>query len=311
MDNKGHSFSHEMPQVFRNLKQKILSSIPSWESGLNISRAKSFVRDQGLRVPDLLVISQTDLSRLNNIVGSIPSLICLLTGDVTGRYLPELQLSIVIRNPIMEEKNGTIYTESMIVHELFHGTSAFDYYFGFPVDRQVVDGAKFVWCPKIGFGGRWLSSGGIFEEGFAEYFRGKYVLEMSSPEERKLLSKNLALEEGLPLSTSLEMTFFSLDGTPFDTTCPIKYLYLTEENERKGVIQLPAALIFEAITKKNELFEDVLIKARSDLTYLRQLPKLFNSIGSGLYIKLRNIPDGEAGYTTGLIKTIEACNALK
>lgn len=155
--------------------------MPNNTDGLDLARVDIQRESAGAPAKEMRFLSPTEFERALVIAGSV-------TGrgrdDSNGRYLEQLDIVLVKRDPELDDLNGPGFTESIAVHELVGHASATDSRIQLEVKRKgglgrrtVIHGHKLqtgflVHNPEDPTQVQGIS----LEEGFAEYERGQFVL---------------------------------------------------------------------------------------------------------------------------------------
>ncbi len=145
--------------------------------------------------------------------------------------------------------------------------------------------------------------GNLFEEGFAERFRGEYMKKYIPPH---VYSSLVATLEFGPLDLEATIPFYNNTHPGFPFPMPLKYMFFTPSGEPSfGTSQLAGA-VFDILCRNIPDLWDVVVKARTDPYFLKQIPKMIDSIGGGLYGELLKTPYNYQDFLKALRTVIEA-----
>jgi len=292
--------SNEMPEEWQILREKILENFESKTDGLDIGRVKDFMKEQNLPIKDFIFLDNENKKEVSDfLIKTIPKfgekLADFLRKEDTGAfYVPCLDIIFAKRNSVLEEINGTETTEGELIHELGHAGNDYDIF------NQKNSGIS---RGRTGFLVRNCSDqkyrGKFLEEGFADLLRGKYM------------EQNLAL----PVKEKIEervRTF--LDKAKKTIRVPsshtehfdvgIKYATLSENGSIYLSSSAIAATALEMLIAHRPQLEEILCRARNDLDYLREIPKILNEIKPGLYEEIQkcDYSDEEIARVQNIIK---------
>lgn len=267
----------EMPPGIRAIRSRILDAFQEKNAdGLDIQRVETFISSQGLYVTPYILYSSSDIPKIVELLqGSISRSVFQERpregDDEPGDYLRELDLAFILREVDWEEKNGSIHTESRLVHELAHGTNARSIY------RR--EGITLIheWPGQFDY---------FLEEGFAEYQSGSYI------------KQNIQNADSGELADIIKRRGYSLDDTwpvpdPFHNIwlpVPLKYVFFTPRSDKYpdremiSVAALPAFTL-DLLIQKYPYLEGLLVAARTSQKSGQELENALTDIDPGLFQK--------------------------
>jgi hypothetical protein len=183
----------------------------------------------------------------------------------------------------------------MLVHELAHGTSAYDLFCYYKDDGS---GRDLVVDPRYGF--NFLDYGVFLEEGFAELMRAKYVENLIS---RGGINSWLGLS-GDPVNYLNSTYPWVDDRSGYAYPMPLKYMHKIYHEDGSFFISTAesarAGLGLELLCKKDPGLFAAMIKARKSLAGIQEVAVRINRISRGLYVELERLPDSEEAILQGL-----------
>ena len=204
-----------------------------------------------------------------------------------------MDLTLVRRDKNFEEKNGNIYTEGSLTHELAHASSMYQGY--------VTPDKQSSYTPRVGFclpqnNTPW---GWLLEEGWADLHRGEYFAKYATEEQKKRIEAvmkfgSLNLDDTVPITTP------NGDILPL----PIKYLYLTENGDLTTKSSAYAGYILELLCRKDPTLYPTLRQARGSVEGLRKLSTQIDRISPSLYSFLQSSDYTEKDFSGRLQKVI-------
>jgi hypothetical protein len=275
----------------RQKLQQDLLEIPQNAEGLDLPRTANYIRNLGLTPRPALVIDRATVPTLEAILAQhgFPA---INWGQLAGRFMPALGITIIIRNPKHEAVMGPIYTEVVAVHEGIHGSSQYDH-----IAYQVGESGVSRTSTRVGLSaynlhlpeqtsgqmvGKEEGTGSFLEEGLAAKLAADYlVLETGNT--------NGFLPASVPDEPALRQP--SLAN---------KYLVIQEDGSYGYNAHNLAGQGLELLTNREPQLQTAMLAARSNPTALRTVVTLINGIEDGLYKKLRHLPYTAAGFSTGL-----------
>lgn len=264
--------SRELPLQDASVTQSLLREFSEQNlSGLNISRVKQFVKARGFQPKPTLIVTQEDLKEIKKIVGSSSMFDWLLDEQLHGRYIHELDLPVVVRNPKLERLNGTIFTESIFVHELAHANHSF-----FAQKNGVP--------ARIGFALPYNQTpwGWFLEEGYPEMLSASY--------KKKYAPKSFLEQLSTVAKTRIRHFEHSLmtsaPGLP-DFSYPAKFAYVSEKMELDTSKSVCAGAGVELLCKVNPSLPEIIRQARHSTRGLTALAKAIEDIKPGLYRQIQ------------------------
>ncbi len=290
--------SSEFPK-FQAVKREILKNIPSTTEGLNLKQVENFVRSFGLPIRDYVIFNDDNMKYSKAIVEIFEKLNLdwdkeTYSTEWVAMCDNELDLILVKRFSEDENLNGSNVTEALLVHELAHGSSGFS--------RCIITSDSKIVMPRVGF--KVSSSlsdkqGAFLEEGFADLLAGKYNQTYTSSTikekfsglfPRKYMGYNLT-----------EIYSSTSDGKIVLLPFPSHQAILTDNNSdfayRESAL---AAFGLELLCDKNPKLFQMLLKARTDIKYLRYIAQAIDQISPGLYVELRKLKYSNEDFSAGL-----------
>ncbi len=298
-----------MPEDYKILRDYLIENLSSKTEGLEIQRVNDYIKSLGLDLKKIIVLESTDLRKLNYQLTSLFQSLEIpeFEPQCLGRYLSEIDLVIIIRNRDFERLNGTIFTESLLVHELAHGSYNFGFYTPLIGDRIPTKPTDKHTFTRSGFNtlsttekNKIVSNRGNFlEEGFAEMLRANYVKSNMPEDFRKKIMNKLGHEESSPINKAATKNF-KLDDFNYEYKMPIQYAYFQPDGKLIHAASAPAGIAFELLCKKNPRLYPALIEARSSPEGLRRVAKILDVIKPGLYSKLTKLQYNDKDFTQGL-----------
>jgi hypothetical protein len=264
----------EMPEVFLEVRTKILEKFENKTDGLNIERVKKFMKENSLPILEYVLYDTEDLSRLDEMLEGLDE----LEPTTIAEYKSTFNLIFLKRNRKYEELNESIYDEGNLIHELGHGSTQHMHY----AQKAKTDQLK---VTRTGFALRNVKLkkektpwGEFLEEAFAEMLSGEYTERNRSETTQKKIKEKM------------ESLIREDDDWQYDMA--EKYVSIYDINERGNLtvgysIPAVAATGLEMLCEKIPTLRQTLIEARSDVEKLREIPKLINAIKPGLYMEIQ------------------------
>jgi len=264
----------EIPSSFNNVKSALIERFPTQEvRGLNTTRVEEYIKKNNLKVKPYVIFEKKDLIELKKIIGETKLDRSVFDQDKYGLYIPEIDLVLLMRDPELEEINGPLFTEGLLVHELVHATGSFG--------NVVITDSNSAYTPRSGF---FLTQnkkpwGWFLEEGFADMLRGEYVSQHATDQDLKRMEQSLSypslsFKSTIPLKSSSNPSILS--------PIPIKYLFCKPESVM-GLISSIAASGVEMLCNANPQLRQRMIEARNSINGLRALTQEIDKIAPGLY----------------------------
>lgn len=285
----------EIPYSFERVRDQLLYEFSGKNTeGLNLARAEVFITDQGLTLKQYILVKKDDLGKVFQINES-SNLIKSGFGTKSqmGVYIPEIDLVVVYRDDEMEEINGKIFSEGLLVHELSHASSGYQTLI---TDDLSANSARVGFClPQVS--DKW---GWYLEEGWAEMQRADYVSEFSTQLERQTLTDalsfgNISHERLIPIKSTSGVYL----------PIPVKYLYLQNRESPTTFSGSLAGYSLELLCTKIPKLRETLLKARNSIVDLRNLARLLDSFSPKLYKRLQSAPLSESYSFPELENTID------
>lgn len=290
-------------------RQRVIDRFPSNLEGINIERINDFFDGLSLETPPLIVLDREQEAEFEQAVAEAKG----FRGDsrqlneVGGWFNGDLDLAVVFRDSSTEFLNGPEYTESLIVHELAHGS-------GLQPDIRVEaprekEEKLAVHHTRVGQSVSRTTSdekvGGFLEEAFAEQLRAKYVTDV--------LGKKNGLFRLADRAEGTVSYQYRAGRKRIKANIPSKYAYFDLAAPSLAGIHpasFAGAAIDELSAKDPELLP-AMIKARGDVHGLREVAQRINAIKPGLYRELRDDFNSADEYDNGYLHALEATRGEK
>jgi hypothetical protein len=259
---------------WQEIRDRILDEFGSETGkGLDTQRVERFVFDTGLPMKPYFFVEESELDHLKMISDQYWG--DHLRGSTMGMYHPELDMIGVKRDPMKEVLNGTAFTESLLVHEQVHSSNIY---------RHLRLYGRNPVVSRHGFSLPYNDEewGYMVEEGFASMLQARYFAQNVLTRDFKELNNYLGYSK-LDVESQLILFNHKLGKC---LPLPAKYMYRVDNNNISYLVSAVAGYIVELLCRNEPQLEDCLIAARSDISKLREVPKLFNSLSPGLYLEL-------------------------
>ncbi len=291
----------EFPK-FKIVKQEIINTIDSHTEGLDLKRVEEFMRSYELPIRDYVIFDEDSLDE-KKVFEIFEKFGYKYDKEAyLGNWLAmcdtNLDLILIKRRENFEKFNGGRVTESVLVHELAHGTSGFS--------SCIVTSTGDILAPRTGFAvgdSSETTKGAFLEEGFVDMLAGKYNKQYMEPE---LRDKMLPIFRHKYNDYQLTRTRSDLvDNIEVVLPFPTHYAIFTSEYGFSSLVSAQAAFGLELLCDKEPKLFETMLKARNDVEYLRKIPQLINKISPGLYSELRKLKYTESGFSQGLYTIIE------
>ncbi len=285
-----------LPQVFTDIRDEYLDKFADKNlDGLNTNRIHEYFDENELDVKPYIVVTPGDLKKVNKIdkkVGTLRGSFAKGSGT-EGLYSPEMGMSIILRNPRLEAKNGPAYTEGHIVHEGAHSTAAIASYLRKKESHSYHNARSGFAFPLLA-----RSSGFLFEEGWADLHRGNYLSKHF--EDGSLDQVREAAEWGRGPNETVSI---ELGGR--QTPLPFKYVKVEEDGRLTSFPSVLAAYTVELLVQANPDIYPAMRESRANLEDLRDFAQEVNSLRPGLYPALRRLDYNEEDFARGLHMTLD------
>lgn len=307
MKNLEHiNIRDEMPEELQVAREKLIQLLEDGSEGLNTGRVNEFMNDLGLEPRKFLFVKNDKHKQANDTLKSFGLPPLFFEPDTAGQYLPHLDIALIKRVSDGGPEES-LTTESLAVHELAHASDGYKEATIKEVHGWLGKKKNTITIPRTGFVVNSTEdnenglSGSFFEEGFADLLRGKYIKNFANQEEYLSEAKFVSGDDAIDTRGGLDQNVHY--GVGKKLFIPAKYLILFYD----GSIQLKfgpsaiAAFGLETLCEANpELFQ-VLIRARTDIDALRQLPREINKISPDLYSQLRRLEYSSKDFLKGLM----------
>lgn len=251
-------------------------ALPNHEDGLNIPAVSEFFAEYGLETSPYRIVSSEDVNADE----------LVLEPGRFGEYDLSDDIAVVLRDETSEANNGTVQTESTLVHELAHSSSR---------ERHaviVLDGSSGLPLKGGRMGFQTINPetgairGAFLEEGFAETLAGRYV------------SKATGSPNGVwggDVSRSQEFG----DGSGHTYELAEKYLF-KDPDAPEGVVCGTAAIAAEGldilIRIKPELLDAMIAARAGGAPSIRNMVQVIDGISPGLYGRIRTAQYTPEGF---------------
>jgi hypothetical protein len=275
---------------FNGVREQIFEKFPSNFEGLDMDRVYNFFDKFGLHKASLVVINKKQKHELmefmQNATGAEAN-----EREHLGYYKSLLDTAFIFRDDILEQDNGAEFTESIIVHELAHGSSEhmdISAFVDSSTNSLVAERARIgqaMTFPQPANAGVQSTTGLFLEEGFADYMRGLYI------------SGELGLPEGFIKNNIRSIKRWRRS----EHVMPVlpKYVYKTGE-EFSAIPSSAAATALELLTDKDPRLFPAMLDARKEVDGLRAVAARIDTIEPALYKKLRDNFNHENEFYNGL-----------
>lgn len=259
------------------LQQRMLNTLANSVEGINIGRAERFISSRGLRIAPYRLLNQADTERaLDQDLGDLDGL--------SGSYKASYDVALVPRRDRLEATNGCELTESILVHELAHGSNE---HHDLVYIRDETTGEQTILHGRSGhrvYDSHGEPRGRLIEEAFAERERGKYVEQV------------LKLPRGFAHRV-LSNEFFAEGGAVVDA----KYSVRRTDGQPYVIGESFVAQAFDLLCQVDPAMDRALRRAHQTVEGLRDLARRLERIQVGLYTHLRDIPYSREHYRQCLI----------
>lgn len=203
--------------------REAILALPDHTEGLNLSRVAEHVSLMNGSSKPVKYLQPDDYRRAQAIVEMTDD-----EEEPEGLYIDTLEVSLVKRDEAMELMNGPAVTESFAIHEIAHSTQL-----AAPVRVEHTSTGRLFWkrqvvnagSTRVGF--RVQSheahkghSGGLIEEGYAEFERGQFVERNNLVDSftRGASNYDQLAESGIPMKYCYKAEM--VDGQPILTIAP-------------------------------------------------------------------------------------------
>lgn len=300
-DQRGHLKTAEALRLSELEEDRAeILSLPNHTEGLDIEGLANYCEQTGIPSKPLLfldpenyhkatVIQQRRYPHKNSV-------------DSLGKYLPDLDIALVLRDPDLEATNSPLISTAYAVHELAHASNIHNHsVLEHAIVREGILRKKVLEVVpsaviRAGFMTRNpqsdTSQGGFIEEGYAELEKGRYLLACGYPDG---LAYNRADLEDTMLTSLLLPRYF----------CGRK-----DEN---GSIKIRASLecatpatALEYLIEKDELLLPAMRRARHSDDGMQEMITRIEAIQPGLYEQLYKLDVNSIEKSVAMLfKTIE------
>lgn len=266
-------------------RKKMFERFPSDLEGLNVDRINNFFESYDLSVPPVIVLAKEQYDDFDQYMED--NFGAKMDSEAYASYLPHLDLVCVKRNRDIEVENkGAEFTESIIVHELAHGSTMI----GGQVAVIDADNNTKINSFRSGHIVQVLrheegGTGHFLEEAFAERMRGKYF-------------ESIGMKTGVSRRDEDEYSLTTIRDITVEV--PPKYSFKSKGNDCIVASSFAAAAL-ELLMEKDPDLWPAFLSARKDVEGLREVAKRLNAIQPGLYKTLRDdYPYTSQGFFDGL-----------
>lgn len=268
-------------------RRAVIEAVPSHEQGLDTARVDAFFRAQGLTPQPHIVVAEADRPAFSQAVQAVG--LNAPPGDKDGVYFGAVEAIAVFRNEALEELNGPLLTEGVLVHEKAHST---DRYGDNLTYEETLNGISYE-TPRTGHlvDKHGNTEGSYYEEAFAELMRQKYLREAAGRQQGLIPEKGRSISFG----DSIQL--------------PIKYAYVVEDGKGAAPNGAIAAYGMEQLINRDPGIFNAMIAARGSADGLREVAKRIDAIQPGLYVKLRKLSYDAADFFEGTGHIIDTLHA--
>lgn len=258
-------------------KRAEILALPSNESGIDRARIDAYCDGVGIPHTALTFLSPAEFVQARTLAGTREA------GDAYGEYAGLPDVAMVERNAELEELNGPELIESFAIHERAHGGAKPK--LGKPhspwanLMRLAIRGQVLPDPVRMGFHriNRYGGSLGLFlEEGYAEYERGQYVVDV------------LNRPDGF--APPLQGAFEAFN----------KYRFLVHAESGEEIAAMPpgadGAVVIEELVRLDPEILPLIRDCRGNYARISELSARLDGIRPGLYAQLSDIGLGK-GYT--------------
>lgn len=259
-------------------RRYLMNALLDTAEGVDTKRAETFFIRQGLRITPYRFVEETDAD-IDIVTKHFDEI-----NDLAGAYKPSLDIALVRRHAKIEAVNGPMYIESVLVHELAHGTNNHHHlvYRRLPTQRT--------FDTQHGRGGHRVydchnnSRGRFLEEAYAERMRGLYVTDV------------LKRPRGFA-GSDIEGTYVTEKGSRVDLRYTVRRI-----NGQPGIVRESfAGQTLDHLCQIDPQLDADLRLARTSAEGLRNVAKRIDAIKPGLYVYLRDTPLTRADFRQRLI----------
>jgi hypothetical protein len=265
-----------------------IMAMPDQTDGLNLNRIEAYSQDARLSTKPVKYLAPEDYKKAVQRMKAVAQ-------EAEGVYDHNMGISMVQRSPELEALNGSAITESFAVHEKAHSTAP-------PAPVRVVHttSGRLFWkkaenemrSTRSGFSvhGTHKHAGGLMEEGYAEFERGRFVEE------------NDLVDDFTRGASNYER--FSQTGIP------MKYFYKDKIVDGEPELTMPpgalVATIFEKLGERDPEFVSLLRESRHGVEGHRAFASKIDQLEPGLYSQLMH---GDLTTIAGILRELNAVPA--
>lgn len=290
-----HDRIAELPRDFMEVRDTLLERYEGKNlDGLNVGRIHRYFDDAGLDVKPYIVVTPADLQDVNE-VDRVSAFRGRFTGNTApeGIYSPEMGISVVTRNTVLEDLNGPTYTEGLIIHEGAHSATGINVFLKTRGTQGYHNARSGLSLPQLD-----RYTGHLYEEGWADFHRGSYIsrhhADGSLLEIRSTTGWHIGPEDKLSM-------VFNNRLTPL----PFKYAKVVETGRVTTFSSALAAYTMELLMQVNPEIYPAMTASRTSVEGLRKFAKEVNELRPGLYIYLKSLGYSEEDFTRGLHTVID------
>lgn len=277
------------------LRQQILESFPTQETGINVERLFDFFKSYNLRIcPFIFIKDKTEFQKFTNQYEQAKVFFPpdLKEGEWLAFYDPEIDL-IVVNADSDFEAQSSLDKEWDLAHEEAHASCKHG-------GCKLVEGRVF--RPRLGFSvgiNKESNIGEFLEEGFAEWmasmYRSRYV-------DQKTLQRFDKFVEGSPKDLNF-MVEFEIDNL----SLPAKYLTFDKDGDLTDIPENAfPAYAFQVIAENRPNFLSTTIEARSSPAMLAKMIREINTVAPDLYSKIHKLQYNAEDFRRGLMIILDA-----
>jgi hypothetical protein len=272
-----HRYSKEgyKDKYFDNEKQ-MLDFLRKYENCIykyNMNAVNDFLNSVGIETQyPIVVLSEKDF---DDAVLNSPNHLRISKGSM-GEVQLLSRVILVRENTKLQETNGTLFTESLIVHEIAHRDSLMYTISKYDYSKNTVD----VQEKRTGYSSRKQDQQNlhlVLEEGFAELIRAEFVSQHWD---------QFKLSQAYPMSNCFNLAECNCEGVKF--LVPISSIMYNEKNLMQFLNPGKALTCLLLLSNNISEFNSLLREGRKSLDGLRIIIQKIESVDKGLYPKIRN-----------------------
>ncbi len=254
------------------VRDEILT-LPQALDGLNVRRVEDFLRERGCPHTPYVILEPHQREHVSAILARhSPELAARNANSaLIGYFSPDLQCVVLYRNRLLEAQNDATSTERLLVHELAHSSAA----------RGIVSDERSGTAVRYGYFDGNL--GFFLDEGYASLLEQLYVI----PYRLQATTAKVASAHG---STADD---FDAGVLEIENAAGKGYVFgaAMELDEKGNKLRNPASVAGSTMVllcMQYPEFENLLLRARTDVRALRELKRWFDQFGPDTYARIRD-----------------------